>query len=435
MRAILFFLIGLILSSSSFAAIEYLGAEGYSGIKTTLVSGTTKTIFLGGTAGDTSNCPASGLCDTCDLNNTFPCNERAVSNNTTLKIFFKVSTEASFDSSTRIRMRKGSNSENNNLTLASSSETLAAGTQLFAEVAWTTICGGTCADLGKTSLYVGLDKGDDNSLDEKLEFEITFRKVDNSEAEHEGTANTDLNKTCAAYEGLCGFSVTKGDEKIYLIESDLKIPSTYPATSAGSGVEFKGIRVYFSEVGFSSIFPLNGYGSIDVDENGELGDRMVEGLENNINYYFLLANEDEAGNIYRASPVSYLQNDLHSAIPEQVIGLLEDQSCFIATAAFGSPFEKHVQDLREFRNQFLLTNSIGKKFVEFYYSVSPPLARWIAQNESARFVSRVILWPLWVVSKSLLNFGFTITFLIFALATISILAVFSQIKKRMRVVS
>ena len=434
MRAILIVLISLILSASSFAAIEYLGAEGYSGLKTTLVSGTSKTIFLGGTAGDTTNCPTSGLCDTCDLNNTFPCNERAISSNTNLKIFFKVNTEASFDSSTRIRVRKGSNSETNNLTLVSSSETLGAGLTLFAEVAWTTICGGTCSDFAKTSLYVGLDKGDDNSLDEKLEFEITFREVDSTEAEHEGTANSDLNKTCGTYEGLCGFSVTKGDKKVYLIESDLKIPSTYPNTSESSGVEFKGVRVYFSDVGFSSILPLNGYGSIDVDENGELGDRMVQGLENDVTYYFLLANEDEAGNVYRASPLSYLQNDLHSATPEAVIGLLEDQSCFIATAAFGSPFEKHVQDLREFRNQFLLTNALGKKFVDFYYSASPPLAQWIAQHEWARSISRVLLWPVWLVSKSFLNFGFIGTFLMFASLTALIILTNSLRKKRMRVV-
>jgi len=67
--------------------------------------------------------------------------------------------------------------------------------------------------------------------------------------------------------------------------------------------------------------------------------------------------------------------------------------CFIATAAFGSPLERHVQVLRDLRNQYLLTNPLGRTFVHLYYEFSPPLADFIAKNAVPRAVTRVCLYP------------------------------------------
>jgi hypothetical protein len=68
-------------------------------------------------------------------------------------------------------------------------------------------------------------------------------------------------------------------------------------------------------------------------------------------------------------------------------------SCFIATAAYGSPMEKDVLTLRLFRDERLLTNAPGRFFVAAYYRVSPPLAKWIGRHESARATARTALWP------------------------------------------
>ena len=62
--------------------------------------------------------------------------------------------------------------------------------------------------------------------------------------------------------------------------------------------------------------------------------------------------------------------------------------CFIATAAYGSYLDSHVLTLRKFRDQHLLTNSIGTLFVDFYYRHSPPLADYIRERETLRMIVR-----------------------------------------------
>jgi len=68
--------------------------------------------------------------------------------------------------------------------------------------------------------------------------------------------------------------------------------------------------------------------------------------------------------------------------------------CFIATAAFGSPVEKHVMLLREFRDTCLLTNSLGRQFVKTYYQYAPPAADFISRHENLKLLVRVFLYPL-----------------------------------------
>lgn len=71
-----------------------------------------------------------------------------------------------------------------------------------------------------------------------------------------------------------------------------------------------------------------------------------------------------------------------------------DDGCFIATAAFGSYLEPHVEVLRDFRDDYLLTNRIGTVFVRLYYKTSPPIADCISKYEGLRLVVRLLLTPL-----------------------------------------
>lgn len=85
--------------------------------------------------------------------------------------------------------------------------------------------------------------------------------------------------------------------------------------------------------------------------------------------------------------------------------------CFIATAAFGTPMEKHVLILREFRDRCLLKTSAGKSFVKLYYEVSPPVAAIVARNEGLRFITRYSLMPLVGVAYLMVSYGAAVTLL------------------------
>jgi parallel beta-helix repeat protein len=63
--------------------------------------------------------------------------------------------------------------------------------------------------------------------------------------------------------------------------------------------------------------------------------------------------------------------------------------CFIATAAYGTDTAKEIDILREFRDEVLLSNSLGAEFVSFYYKTSPPIADFISQHEALRTVVRM----------------------------------------------
>lgn len=65
--------------------------------------------------------------------------------------------------------------------------------------------------------------------------------------------------------------------------------------------------------------------------------------------------------------------------------------CFIVASAHGSYLASHLVTLRDFRDQYFLTNPIGKWFVKFYYRHSPPIADYIRVHKTPRTIVRSIL--------------------------------------------
>ena len=69
----------------------------------------------------------------------------------------------------------------------------------------------------------------------------------------------------------------------------------------------------------------------------------------------------------------------------------EEELCFIATAAYGTSTAEEIDTLRAFRDEVLMQNSLGSRFVALYYEISPPVADFISEHEGLRTLVRELL--------------------------------------------
>ncbi len=95
-------------------------------------------------------------------------------------------------------------------------------------------------------------------------------------------------------------------------------------------------------------------------------------------------------------------------------------ACFIATASFGTLLHPCVGILRDFRDAFLVNHSAGRWLVDRYYTLSPPLADFIAGNAVLRFVVRALLLPFIGFSWLALQTGLGMTLFLVAGALLSL---------------
>jgi len=77
--------------------------------------------------------------------------------------------------------------------------------------------------------------------------------------------------------------------------------------------------------------------------------------------------------------------------------------CFIATAAYGTPVAGEIQILREFRDEYLLTDPLGQALVDIYYRVSPPIAGFITEHPGLKTIVRAGLAPAVAASAITVN--------------------------------
>ena len=82
---------------------------------------------------------------------------------------------------------------------------------------------------------------------------------------------------------------------------------------------------------------------------------------------------------------------------------IETPPCFIATAVYDTPMSEEIQILREFRDEYLLTNALGQAFVNLYYKISPPIAEFIIEHPSLKPIVRAGLVPAVVMSTAIVN--------------------------------
>ncbi|MGQ9546208.1 MAG: InlB B-repeat-containing protein [Dehalococcoidia bacterium] len=77
--------------------------------------------------------------------------------------------------------------------------------------------------------------------------------------------------------------------------------------------------------------------------------------------------------------------------------------CCAVTVAYGTPMAAEMQVLRRFRDQYLLTNPLGKGLVKLYYALSPPIARFLAEHDRLKPIARAGLSPAVVVTTLVVN--------------------------------
>jgi hypothetical protein len=281
-------------------------------------------------------------------------------------------------------------------------------------VSWRDLCiaidantnGGGASDCstvnGSRAFKIGISQANDGSLiesgDDSIPFTISVISPDvTTGGTGYATVYDSATATACQFGGICNFSLRKGDEKAYIENLDLR-----PSGNLGTYTE---VLFYFSNTSFADITRDDeATAPIQISGTNALANDIISGLQNNVEYFFRASVMDRAGNIglYLDSDSTFCPagtTNCHQVIPQEVIGLFSDTNCFIATAAFGSPMQKHVKTLRRFRDQVLQKTWIGQLFVKSYYQLSPPLARWISQKSYRRAAARMVLAP-FVISLS-----------------------------------
>jgi parallel beta-helix repeat protein len=175
------------------------------------------------------------------------------------------------------------------------------------------------------------------------------------------------------------------------------------------------------------------YGIASADENvidvNDVTSYELTGLENNVEYKLALSSyqdniyyiavsaffrvfdsdnhqihSDESAltseqSVQLADPLESEKSAERTGFPEPVSPYpnLPNEGCFVATAAYGYYSAPEVQVLRDFRDQYLLTNKPGRAFVAWYYTYGPYAAHFITLHPELKPLVRLALQPLiWV---------------------------------------
>lgn len=399
-------------------------------------SGTATITVYGGVAGDIARCQTplanDSLCDNCRLlsTETVPnadpdlylqaCNNRRV--HPDLQLIVSLSSDA-IDGRATITNSDG----NTALAPVSAPLNLAKGTTGQLVLRWGDLCsrvisldtnsggeGATqCAPVNghaSASLRVGISSDGDDLLNAATDEYRTMTVI------VRGASGVSLATNCqdgATDSRICYFEMGPGDEKA--IVRSLRKPdgNSFPT---GTNTTYKFLRFLFDAQGFNYVHVGSSYVDLPVQAADtttfNVSPRRIEGLVNDQPYYFKIAAIDAAGNVglyngkdtdidcqYAVNPAD---PTCRVATPSEVVGVLDKTNCFIATAAYGTPFAAELNVLRDFRDQVLMTTAAGRALVRGYYAASPALAEFILKNDTLRDLTRKALVPfVWFAGISL----------------------------------
>lgn len=374
------FLLAFLFSVSSFGTITDFSASNYSNF---LEKNGVPYIY-GGIAGNA--CAGTTPCNSCDGSAAVACNTARITPSMNLQVTFK---------STESGQACAAKTVSGTVTpYPSTIVSYTAGNTVTLSIPWSQLCTDTTPSMGsctgttggQLSLDVGVDKDNGGCVtmeDKKSVFVVVAGLPDSATGEVGGIEN---------------FVAYPGDEKVSLTS----IQGVFdPYSPARSFANVSAVGAYYREGDCTvvntitnAIISGNNPYFTEVSAEGILQDERIRDLVNGQQYVFQMVARDEANNIGLFTDMTGCDDNVHTATPDTVYGILENkQNCFIATAAFGSILDPHVQTFRDFRDEFLTTSLLGKKFVHFYYQNSPPLADFISKHEYLRRATQAFLFP------------------------------------------
>jgi len=197
----------------------------------------------------------------------------------------------------------------------------------------------------------------------------------------------------------------KGDERLTLFYSNAPILSYYYET------------VIFSYDDTSVVQAASTYDAISA--SGSIVEQIATSTQETSGY-LTLANlqNGESVNVALAVVDKFYFASTFSAskigAPEMIDVFLKRQGCFLLSAGFQ---EEHyvIEYFKKIRDQVLLKNYFGKKFVNFYYNTAPKYTHAIYNNPNLSFFVRGVGYSMYFI----LNYFF---YLVFALLVLSGLA-------------
>ena len=201
----------------------------------------------------------------------------------------------------------------------------------------------------------------------------------------------------------------KGDELIVDTlpdENPPNVPGRPSAEITGAmevTITFNGNNDGMADLGGYRVHYGTAAGSYDttVDTEGNAS-AVISSLSVGDTYYFAVSSYDTRGNESGNSEEG-------SIVIEEMESFLKDadikEGCFIATAVFGSYDHPAVKIFRKFRDDYLLTNRVGKRFVHYYYSYGPAASRVVKDHPRLRAPMILLLMPLLVISFLFTSIG------------------------------
>lgn len=205
--------------------------------------------------------------------------------------------------------------------------------------------------------------------------------------------------SASALSGLYTWFAFPGDMKVRF--KGLGSETAFPDLLNGIGIN--AVRFFFEADLASTSCDASIFGRVNIDTSlfhesgveattGSLKNIEAANLTNGVWHYFRLGLVDFAGNLGYITPTEDDTCD-HAARPDEVLGLIKDNECFVATVSFPPEHQHFIKILREFRDHVLLKSIFGQKLVSKYYEVGPGWAHWIKDRPAAKNLARLFLYP------------------------------------------